>query len=107
MQRMRRVCSERRFEHAQLSARIPRRREIVMRVTSGWRTVSATAQPQCYRTWTPGSGVWSPLESNSGDVKVYYRRDSADANEKISTEPGSGSYHVPPAYLIVNAAGQP
>jgi len=79
-------------------------------VTSGWRSASATAQPQCYGTWTPSAAVWSPFEGSSGDVKVYYRvrtHDATSANERISTQPGSGSYDIPPAYLVVNNAGQP
>jgi hypothetical protein len=79
-------------------------------VGSGWQTVSATAQPQCYGTWTPSAADWTALGGASGDVKVYYRvrtRDAGGMNEKVSTQPGSGSYTVPPAYVVVNNAGQP
>jgi hypothetical protein len=79
-------------------------------VSSGWRTVSATDQPECYGTWTPEAADWIGLGGVAGDVKVYYRvrtRDAAGLNEKISTQPGSASYDVPVAYLVVNDAGQP
>ncbi len=79
-------------------------------VSSGWQTVSATAQPQCYGTWTPNAADWIALGGTTGDVKVYYRvrtRDAGGMNEKLSTLPGSGSYSVPPAYVVVNDAGQP
>lgn len=77
---------------------------------SPWTNVPTTAQPECYGTWSPTAAEWSPLAGMSGDVKVYYRvrtRDAADGNEKLSTLPGSGSYTVPPSYVVVNDAGQP
>ena len=79
-------------------------------VTSGWQNVSATAQPECYGTWQPMAADWTTLSGTTGDVRVYYRvrtRDASMMNEKISTSPGSGSYLVPPAYVVVNNAGQP
>ena len=79
-------------------------------VNGDWTDVSTTAQPECYGTWTPDPGDWTTLSGMTGSVKVYYRvrtRDAADGNEKISTSPGSGSYGVPPSYLVVNDAGQP
>jgi hypothetical protein len=79
-------------------------------VNSPWTDVSATTQPQCYGTWTPNAADWTTLGGLTGDVKVYYRvrtRDAADMNEKISTSPGSGSYSVPPPYVIVNDLGRP
>ena len=79
-------------------------------VESPWTDVSTTTQPECYGTWTPSAGDWTTLSGATGNVKVYYRvltRNAADMNEKISTSPGSGSYTVPPSYLVVNDAGQP
>jgi hypothetical protein len=79
-------------------------------LNSPWTNVSTTAQPECYGTWSPTVAEWAPLAGASGDVKVYYRvrtRDAADGNEKLSTLPGSGSYTVPPSYVVVNNAGQP
>jgi hypothetical protein len=76
-------------------------------VSSGWLAASATAQPECYGTWTPPAANWTTLGGVSGDVKVYYRvrtRDGAGLNEKLSTQPGSGAWTVPPAYVIVNGA---
>lgn len=75
-----------------------------------WQNVSTTAQPECYGTWQPDPTDWTTLGGATGAVKVYYRirtRDAADANEKLSTSPGSGSYTVPASYLVVNDAGQP
>ena len=75
-----------------------------------WQTVSNTTVPECYARWTPNAADWTTLSGTAGDVKVYYRvrtRDAGGSNEKISTQPGSGSYSVPPAYVIVNNAGQP
>lgn len=75
-----------------------------------WIDVSTTAQPECYGTWQPDAADWTTLGGATGNVKVYYRirtRDAADANEKLSTSPGSGSYSVPPSYVVVNDAGQP
>ncbi|MGH8246634.1 MAG: hypothetical protein ACREUU_09405 [Gammaproteobacteria bacterium] len=75
-----------------------------------WTNVSTTAQPECYGTWSPNAADWTTLSGTTGDVKVYYRvrtRDAADMNEKLSTLPGSGSYTVPPSYVVVNDAGQP
>lgn len=79
-------------------------------VNSGWQAVSTTAQPECYGTWTPTAANWATLSGATGDVKVFYRvrtRNAANLNEKISTSPGSGSYSVPPAYVVVNDNGQP
>lgn len=79
-------------------------------VEGPWTDVSTTAQPQCYGTWQPDPVDWTTLGGPTGAVKVYYRirtRDAADANEKLSTLPGSGSYTVPPSYVVVNDAGQP
>ncbi len=79
-------------------------------VNGPWTNVSATAQPECYGTWQPDAADWTTQGGATGSVKVYYRirtRDAADANEKLSTMPGSGSYTVPPSYLVVNDAGQP
>ncbi len=79
-------------------------------VNSPWIGVSTTTEPECYGTWTPGAADWTTLSGATGNVQVFYRvrtRDAADMNEKISTSPGSGSYAVPPAYLVVNDAGQP
>jgi hypothetical protein len=82
-----------------------------MNVVNGpWTDVSTTVQPECYGTWQPDAADWTTLGGASGNVKVYYRirtRDAADANEKLSTSPGSGSYTVPPSYVVVNDAGQP
>jgi hypothetical protein len=79
-------------------------------INGPWTDVSTTAQPQCYGTWQPDAADWTTLGGATGSVKVYYRirtRDAADANEKLSTLPGSGSYMVPPSYVVVNDAGQP
>lgn len=79
-------------------------------VNGPWTNVSTTAQPECYGTWSPAVADWTTLGGATGNVKVYYRvrtRDAADANEKLSTLPGNGSYTVPPSYVVVNDAGQP
>ncbi|HEY3055796.1 MAG TPA: hypothetical protein VGK31_07695, partial [Thermoanaerobaculia bacterium] len=80
-------------------------------VSSGFQTVSATAQPQCYGTWTPSGADWTTLSGTTGDVRVFYRirtQNAAAANEKISTQPGNASFGTIPApYVIVNNAGQP
>ena len=80
-------------------------------INGPWTDVSTTAQPECYGTWQPEAADWTTLAGATGAVKVYYRirtRDAADANEKLSTSPGSGSFpSVPASYLVVNDAGQP
>jgi hypothetical protein len=79
-------------------------------VNSGWRTVSATANPQCYGTWTPPAATWTPLAGTTGDVQVFYRvrtRNISGGNVKISTQPGNGSFTVPGSYVIVNNLGRP
>lgn len=79
-------------------------------INGAWIDVLTTGQPECYGTWQPAAADWTTLGGATGDVKVYYRirtRDAADANEKLSTSPGSGSYVVPPSYVVVNDAGQP
>jgi len=82
-----------------------------MNVVNGpWTDVSTSTQPECYGTWSPDAADWTTLGGATGNVNVYYRvrtRDAADMNEKLSTLPGSGSYSVPPSYVVVNDAGQP
>ncbi|MGH7388086.1 MAG: hypothetical protein ACREM3_01320 [Candidatus Rokuibacteriota bacterium] len=79
-------------------------------VTSGFITVSATAAPQCFGTWTPGATDWNTLKGATGDTKIFYRvrtRNAAGSNEKLSTSPGNGLFTVPPAYVIANDLGTP
>ncbi len=86
---------------------------VVTSTTGGtWKTVSTTADPVCFGTWTPSAAEWNSLRGASGDVKIHYRvrtRNAAGsaASERISTSPGNGLWTVPPAYAIVRDSGQP
>lgn len=96
--------------HTQFQVEISSTDTFASFVSSGWQPASATAEPECYGTWTPDPADWATLGGTTGDVKVYYRvrtRDAGGLNERISTRPGNGSYMVPPAYVVVNDAGQP
>lgn len=96
--------------HAQYVVELSASASFASIVSSGWRSVSRTSQPECYDTWTPPASSWAALGGSSGDVRVYYRvrtRDAAGMNERISTEPANGTWTVPAPYVIVNSAGQP
>jgi hypothetical protein len=80
--------------------------------TGALRTVSTTASPGCFATWTPTQAEWDSLKGVAGDVRVHYRvrtRGAAGsvATERISTRPGNGLYAVPAPYAIVRDSGTP
>jgi hypothetical protein len=81
-------------------------------VDSGWTNVdtdtSTAASPECYGTWTPSAAQWTTLQAGGANTRVYYRartRDAADGNERVSTEPGAGTWSVPPPYAVITTTG--
>jgi hypothetical protein len=81
-------------------------------VASGWINVdtdtSTAASPECYGTWTPSTAQWAALQAGGANTRVYYRartRDAADGNERVSTEPGAGTWSVPPPYAVITTTG--
>lgn len=82
-------------------------------INSAWDTVDTdptTAEtPECYGTWTPTDDQWTTLQAGGALSRIYYRartRDASDGNERLSTQPGSGLWTVPPPYAVITTNGQ-
>ncbi len=67
------------------------------------------ATPQCFGTWTPSNADWTTLQAGGAGTRIYYRartRDAANANERLSTQPGAGLWTVPPPYAVFTTDGK-
>jgi hypothetical protein len=81
---------------------------------SGWvevdRDTATPDSPECYGTWTPSAAQWAALQAAGASTHVYYRartRDAADGNERLSTEPAGGLWHIPPPFAVITTTGAP
>lgn len=82
-------------------------------VTSAWQPVdtdpTTPASPEGYGTWSPSRAEWANLQAGGAGTLLYYRartRDAANANERLSTEPGNGLWTVPAPYAVITADGR-
>ena len=65
--------------------------------------------PQCYGRYTLSPVDWATLQAGGAGTRIYYRartRNSADANERLSTSPGNGLWTVPPPYAVITVDGK-
>jgi hypothetical protein len=82
-------------------------------ISSGFINVltdpTAGGTVQCYGTWTPTAAQWTALQAGGVGTRIYYRattRNAADANQRVSTQPGNGLWTVPPPYAVITADGK-
>lgn len=72
------------------------------------------ATPECYGRWSPTPSVWKELLEKAADgSRLYYRARTGDTGEdggphqRISTEPGAGTWHVLPPFAVISTLGRP
>jgi hypothetical protein len=82
-------------------------------INSGWITVdidpTTAGSPEGFGTWTPTAAQWTTLQAGGAGTLIYYRvrtRDAADANDRLSTQPGNGLWTVPPPYAVITGDGR-
>ncbi len=71
---------------------------------------TTAGSPEGYGTWTPSAGQWTTLQAGGAGSRIYYRartRDAANANERLSTLPGNGTWNLTanPPYAVITATG--
>ena len=68
------------------------------------------ASPECYGTWQPNTAQWDTLKAGGAGARVHYRartRNTTNGNERLSTQPGNGTWTVPPPYAVITDTGLP
>ena len=82
-------------------------------INSGWIIVdndpTTAGSPEGFGTWTPTAPQWTTLQAGGAGTLIYYRvrtRDAADANDRLSTQPGNGLWTVPPPYAVITGDGR-
>jgi hypothetical protein len=76
---------------------------------AGAQVVDGTTA-SCYAEVLLPDPIWQALQGAAGDVNIYYRVVTSDANggnERRSTSPGAGAFSVPVPFVVVNGSGTP